>query len=252
MCGMAHCMAKMILQTVRIFVEEIRAPAIDTYTNCMSYEHIILFPYSQPNQRREGHGSGQTGENANRLQIARMLREVEHSRYPLRDRVMVLLSVRAGLRAKEIALATWGMVLDAEGNVSDTLELHDKASKGTKGGREIPLHPELRAALEHAPPAGGIVEIGRSDIGDRQTPTIAARSDLTIEAQIAAPGATWLDRQLVSRERAEVSHIGFGRDVREALQRRTDHLTTEELARRDGQRIMFAPEAHRYPSPAQP
>jgi integrase/recombinase XerD len=80
-------------------------------------------------------------------QIARMLREVEHSRYPLRDRVMVLLSVRAGLRAKEVALATWGMVLDAEGNVSDTLELHDKASKGTKGGREIPLHPELRAAL---------------------------------------------------------------------------------------------------------
>ena len=34
--------------------------------------------------------------------------------------------------------------------------------------------------------------------------------------------------------------IGFGRDVREALQRRTDHLTTEELARCDGQRIMFA------------
>jgi integrase len=80
-------------------------------------------------------------------QIARMLREVEHSRYPLRDRVMVLLSVRAGLRAKEIALATWGMVLDADGNVSDTLELHDKASKGVKGGREIPLHPELREAL---------------------------------------------------------------------------------------------------------
>jgi integrase len=80
-------------------------------------------------------------------QIARMLREVENSRYPLRDRVMVLLSVRAGLRAKEIALATWGMVLDADGNVSDTLELHDKASKGAKGGREIPLHPELRKAL---------------------------------------------------------------------------------------------------------
>jgi len=80
-------------------------------------------------------------------QIARMLREVEHSRYPLRDRVMVLLSIRAGLRAKEIALATWGMVLDADGNVGDTLELHDKASKGSKGGREIPLHPELRSAL---------------------------------------------------------------------------------------------------------
>jgi integrase/recombinase XerD len=90
---------------------------------------------------------GKQAKTLTDAQIARMLREVENSRYPLRDRVMVLLSVRAGLRAKEIALATWGMVLDADGNVSDTLELHDKASKGSKGGREIPLHPELRSAL---------------------------------------------------------------------------------------------------------
>jgi type IV secretory pathway VirD2 relaxase len=94
--------------------------------------------------------------------------------------------------------------------------------------------------LEHAPPAGGIVEVRRSDIDGRRTPTIAARSDLTIEAQITAPGATWLDRQLVSRERAEVSHLGFGREVREALQRRIDHLVSEGLARRDGQRVIFA------------
>jgi integrase/recombinase XerD len=80
-------------------------------------------------------------------QIGRALREVENSRYPLRDRVMVLLSVRAGLRAKEIALATWHMVLDADGAVGQTLELHDKVSKGKKGGREIPLHSELRAGL---------------------------------------------------------------------------------------------------------
>jgi integrase/recombinase XerC len=90
---------------------------------------------------------GKQAKTLTDAQIARMLREVEHSRYPLRDRVMVLLSARAGPRAKEIALATWGMVLDADGNVSDTLELHDKASKGAKGGREIPLHPELRKAL---------------------------------------------------------------------------------------------------------
>jgi integrase/recombinase XerD len=90
---------------------------------------------------------GKQAKTLTDVQIARMLREVENSRYPLRDRVMVLLSVRAGLRAKEIALATWGMVLDADGTVSDTLELHDKASKGVKGGREIPLHPELRVAL---------------------------------------------------------------------------------------------------------
>ena len=79
--------------------------------------------------------------------IARMLREVEASRYPLRDRVTVLLSVRAGLRAKEIAMVTWSMVLDADGNVGDVLEVHNGASKGEKGGRQVPLHPELRRAL---------------------------------------------------------------------------------------------------------
>jgi integrase/recombinase XerD len=82
-------------------------------------------------------------------QIGRMLKHVEaSSRYPLRDRVIVLLSVRAGLRAKEIARITWGMVLDADGEIGDTLELHNRASKGKNGGRLVPLHRELRAALQ--------------------------------------------------------------------------------------------------------
>jgi integrase len=71
----------------------------------------------------------------------------EHHRYPLRDRAMVLLSFKAGLRAKEIALATWGMVLDSSGAVGDTLELRNIASKGKGGGRVVPLNMELRAAL---------------------------------------------------------------------------------------------------------
>jgi integrase len=36
----------------------------------------------------------------------------ETTRYPIRDRVIVLLSVKAGLRAAEIANLTWEMVLD--------------------------------------------------------------------------------------------------------------------------------------------
>ena len=62
----------------------------------------------------------------------------EHHRYPLRDRVMLLLSFKAGLRAKEIALATWSMVLDSDGAVGDTLELRNVASKGKGGGRIVP------------------------------------------------------------------------------------------------------------------
>jgi integrase/recombinase XerD len=72
-----------------------------------------------------------------------ILRHLETTRYPCRDRVMFLLSIKAGLRAKEIAALTWAMVTDAEGQVADTLHLQNRASKGEKGGRSIPLHCDL-------------------------------------------------------------------------------------------------------------
>src|SRR3954451_1637021 len=66
---------------------------------------------------------------------------------PRRDRVMILLSVRAGLRAGEIAKLTWSMVLDADRRIADRIELHDSAAK--KGsGRTIPLRRDLRRALQ--------------------------------------------------------------------------------------------------------
>jgi integrase/recombinase XerD len=71
----------------------------------------------------------------------------EHGRFPARDRARILLSVKAGLRAKEISCATWAMVTDAEGKVADTLQLPNRASKGKGGGRIIPLHRDLKAAL---------------------------------------------------------------------------------------------------------
>jgi len=60
---------------------------------------------------------------------------------------MVLLSFRAGLRAKEIAQLTWSMVADTTGELADAISLHNKASKGKAGGRTIPLHRELADAL---------------------------------------------------------------------------------------------------------
>lgn len=69
------------------------------------------------------------------------------TRYPVRNRVIFLLSVRAGLRAKEIASLTWEMVTDAEGNLADAIALTNTASKGRKGGRVIPLSKDLRLAL---------------------------------------------------------------------------------------------------------
>jgi type IV secretory pathway VirD2 relaxase len=69
--------------------------------------------------------------------------------------------------------------------------------------------------------------------------TLATRSDLSIEAQVTAQGATWLDRQLMAKE-SDVSSAGFGSVAREAMERRINHLAGQGLARRQGQRVIFA------------
>ena len=61
--------------------------------------------------------------------------------------MIILLSVKAGLRAKEIAGLTWSMVTDAEGALGDAIHLPNSASKGKNGGRTVPLNPILYQAL---------------------------------------------------------------------------------------------------------
>jgi integrase/recombinase XerD len=68
-------------------------------------------------------------------ELQRLLDRVTHGRHPERDRVMVLLSFKAGLRAKEIAGLTWSMITDASGELSDAIALPNRASKGKGGWR---------------------------------------------------------------------------------------------------------------------
>jgi len=79
--------------------------------------------------------------------LKRMLRHVSRSSFPARDRAMILLSIKAGLRACEIAGLDWSMVLDPQGRVSGTINVRDVIAK-KRGGRRIPMHPDLRRALE--------------------------------------------------------------------------------------------------------
>jgi integrase/recombinase XerC len=72
---------------------------------------------------------------------------LETTRYPARDRVMFLLSLKAGLRAKAMAALTWAMITDAQGQVAEAMHVPNRASKGKTGGRTIPLYPDLQAAL---------------------------------------------------------------------------------------------------------
>jgi integrase/recombinase XerD len=48
-------------------------------------------------------------------QIDQLLSFVANTRQPARNRVLVLLSLKAGLRAGEIAKLDWSMVLDPSG-----------------------------------------------------------------------------------------------------------------------------------------
>jgi type IV secretory pathway VirD2 relaxase len=89
--------------------------------------------------------------------------------------------------------------------------------------------------------AGAIVEArAYEDAQGRKRLSLATRSDLSLQQQITAPGATWLDRQLLARESAVVGSGGFGSEVRDAMDRRVEHLAGEGLARRQGQRVVFA------------
>jgi len=87
-------------------------------------------------------------------------------------------------------------------------------------------------------PIGGIVELRRfEDAKGRPRVALAVRSDLSLDQQVAAEGATWLDRRLVAREPLELSRAGFGAEVRAALDRRIDTLAGQGLARRDGDKV---------------
>jgi integrase len=79
-------------------------------------------------------------------QLDELLLFASLSRYPTRNRLIVLQSVKAGLRAAEIANLSWDMVIDPTGAVGVVLELRDWAAKKNRG-RKIPIHSELKAAL---------------------------------------------------------------------------------------------------------
>ena len=64
----------------------------------------------------------------------------------IRNVAILLLSVKAGLRAKEIAGLRWRMLVTPDGEIGDAIHLTNEASKG-KSGRVIPLNLTLKHAL---------------------------------------------------------------------------------------------------------
>ena len=107
-----------------------------------------------------------------KAQVEAVLAYLASTRYVARNCAIFLLSVRAGLRAKEIASLTWPMVTDAEGAIGSAIHLTDEASKG-HSGRVIPLAKDLKAALAAVKVDGGNSEfVITSERGERTSPAV--------------------------------------------------------------------------------
>lgn len=89
---------------------------------------------------------GKQAKTLSKSQIDGALGYIARTRHPKRNRVIFLLSVKAGFRAKEIASLTWDMVTGSDGQIGDAIHLRDAASKG-KSGRIVPMNRDLRNAL---------------------------------------------------------------------------------------------------------
>lgn len=70
---------------------------------------------------------------------------------------------------------------------------------------------------------------------------ITTLSFLSLEAQVTSDGATWLDRQLVTKEPMALRGERFGAESAQAVRRRQEHLIEQGLAEREGQHVRYRP-----------
>ena len=126
---------------------------------------------------------GKQAKILSKNQIDAVLGYLAKTRHPTRNKVIFLLSAKAGLRAKEIACLKWDMITDPEGQLGTAIHLVDQASKG-RSGRVIPLNKALRLAL---------ADLKADQSSTRQSPFVISteRSVRTSPAAITNLFASW-------------------------------------------------------------
>lgn len=146
-----------------------------------------------------------------------------------RDVLMFLLSVDAGLRAKEIASLEWSMVTDAEGELTDAIRLSDRASKGKSGG-VIYLSARLRCALaECAMTADRKGVVLRSSRGNAMSAQVVTNWFWHLYRQLGMEGCSSHSgrRTAITRWARKISSVGGSlRDV-QALARHSSLQMTQ-------------------------
>ena len=91
-------------------------------------------------------GLGKQSKTLNKSQIQMVSNHLRNGRNGLRNQTIFLLSVRSGLRAKEISQLSWKEVCNSDGEVDTQINLTNQTSKGNSG-RVIPLHKSVRENL---------------------------------------------------------------------------------------------------------
>lgn len=123
---------------------------------------------------------GKQAKVLSQAQIQAMLHHLGTGRNADRNKVIFLLTVKAGLRAKEVAGLRWSSVLNSQGQVGDHIELTDRVSKG-RSGRVIPLNRDLRRALE------AWMSICVAKRQHRSAPALSERAIICTERSSSAP-----------------------------------------------------------------
>ncbi|MFZ5617668.1 MAG: DUF3363 domain-containing protein [Pseudomonadota bacterium] len=78
------------------------------------------------------------------------------------------------------------------------------------------------------------------DAGRRRQANIRILSAFDLDKQIGADGATWLDRRLIVGEASDLAPAGFGQQVRDAMDRRRDHLIDRgDATRQQNGRVFY-------------
>ena len=91
-------------------------------------------------------GLGKQSKTLNKSQIRMVSHHLRNGRNGLRNQTIFLLSVKSGLRAKEISQLSWKEVCNSDGEVDTQINLTNQTSKGNSG-RVIPLHKSVRENL---------------------------------------------------------------------------------------------------------
>jgi integrase/recombinase XerD len=122
--------------------------------------------------------------------LRRMLDYTRQTRQPKRDAVIVLLSVKAGLRACEIAGLEWSMVMTDAGDIGDIIDIRNAIAK-RGSGRRIPMHPSLQQALaELWPVRTSSTHIVASNRGGAMRPNSIVNWFVTMFAELELDGCS--------------------------------------------------------------